>query len=272
MNILDEITANKKLEVEKAKSLRSLEDLERDPRFDNKKNSLVQRLKAGGTGIIAEFKRKSPSKGWFKPKEFAIKTVVKDYSRYGADGLSVLTDENFFGGRLADLVEAKENSDLPVLRKDFIIDPWQLAEAKYYGADVVLLIAACLTVEKTRELAVHAKNTGLEILLEIHNEKELDHICDEVDMVGVNNRDLETFEVNLEISFRLIEKIKGRPAIAESGINDVETIRRLSQAGFKGFLIGERFMKENDPGKAFKDFSNKLKFSSPLGGGGEGAI
>ena len=217
--------------------------------------SLVQRLlMPGSTGIIAEFKRKSPSKGWFKTKELEVEQVVVSYNKFAA-GISVLTDDEFFGGDLDDLIQAKVISDIPVLRKDFIIDRWQVAEAKAFGADVILLIAACLSVSEVSELAAYAKSIGLEVLLEIHNEQELEHICDEVDMVGVNNRDLKTFEVSIENSLNLIEKIPVvKPAIAESGISKVETIKQLRDAGFKGFLIGETFMKEENQGKAFEEF------------------
>jgi indole-3-glycerol phosphate synthase len=259
MNILDEIIACKRKEIEKGKILRPIDSFENDSLFTAKTRSLVENLnKKDRSGIIAEFKRKSPSKGWFK-KEWALEPVVKAYENFGAAGISVLTDENYFGGSLEDLVQTRKLVGLPVLRKDFIIDPWQLAQSKAYGADVILLIAACLTKSQIKNLTGYAKKIGLEVLLEIHNKKELDHICEEVDMVGVNNRDLDTFEVNLETSFKLIDKINNKPAIAESGINEVEMINKLRQAGFKGFLIGERFMKEKDPGLAFKEFVSGLK-------------
>jgi len=260
--ILDTIIAAKRKEIEKYKPLSSIERFKRDGFFWQFSNrSLVQNLLApGSTGIIAEFKRKSPSKGWFKTKELEVEPVVAAYNTMGAAGISVLTDEEFFGGDLDDLIQTKVVSDIPVLRKDFIVDPWQIAEAKAFGADVVLLIAACLNVAEVKSLATYAKSIGLEVLLEIHNEEELSHICDEVDMVGVNNRNLKTFEVDINISLELINKIPtGKPAVAESGISNVETIITLKQAGFKGFLIGETFMKEPHPGKAFEEFVNVLK-------------
>ena len=225
--------------------------------------SLKQSLLAeGSTGIIAEFKRKSPSKGWFKPKEQEVEPVVVQYNAKGAAGISVLTDEEFFGGDLDDLIQTKVIVDIPVLRKDFIIDEWQIAEAKAFGADVILLIAACLSPAEVKQLAIFTKAIGLEVLIEIHNEEELDHICDEVDMVGVNNRNLKTFEVDINTSLQLIDKIPmDKPAIAESGINDTATIKTLRQAGFKGFLMGENFMKMDDPGKAFADFVKQLSLS-----------
>jgi len=216
-------------------------------------------LAEGSTGIIAEFKRKSPSKGWFKPKEQEVKPVVVQYNGKGAAGISVLTDEEFFGGNLDDLSQTKVITDVPVLRKDFIIDEWQIAEAKAFGADVILLISACLSPAEVKQLATFTKTIGLEVLLEINNEEELDHICEEVDMVGVNNRNLKTFETDINTSLQLIDKIPiDKPAIAESGIGDIATIKKLKQAGFKGFLIGENFMKTDDPGQAFEKFVKAL--------------
>ena len=234
MDILETIVAAKRREVEKFKPLSSIERFERDGFFWQISNrSLVQSLLLpGSTGIIAEFKRKSPSKGWFKTKELEVEPVVTAYNKSAA-GISVLTDDEFFGGDLDDLIQTKVITDIPVLRKDFIIDKWQIAEAKAFGADVILLI---------------------------HNEEELDHICDEVDMVGVNNRNLKTFEVNIDTSLQLVSKIpSGKPAIAESGISSIDAIVTLRNAGFKGFLIGENFMKEEHPGKAFENFITELK-------------
>lgn len=262
MDILETIVAAKRKEIEKYKPLSSIERFKKDGFFWEIKNrSLVQSLLAeGSTGIIAEFKRKSPSKGWFKAKDLEAEPVIRPYNDLGAAGISVLTDEEFFGGDLDDLIQAKVITDVPILRKDFIIDSWQIAEAKAFGADVILLIAACLSVEEVKKLAAYAKSIGLEVLLEIHNEEELPHICDEVDMVGVNNRNLKTFEVNIDTSLELINKMPtGKPAIAESGISDVNTIVTLRKAGFKGFLIGETFMKKENPGLAFEQFVIDLK-------------
>lgn len=260
--ILDTIIEAKKKEIEKYKPLSSVERFKRDGFFWEIANrSLVQSLLApGSTGIIAEFKRKSPSKGWFKTKELEVEPVVVPYNNLGAAGISVLTDGEFFGGDLDDLIQTKVVSDIPVLRKDFIVDPWQIAEAKAFGADVILLIAACLSPAEVKSLAAYTKSIGLEVLLEVHNEEELGHICDEVDMVGVNNRNLKTFEVDINISLELINKIPtNKPAVAESGISNIETIVTLKQAGFRGFLIGETFMKEPHPGKAFEEFVNALR-------------
>ena len=261
MDILETIVAAKRIQVEKFKPLSSIERFEKDGFFWNMTNrSMVQSLLApASTGIISEFKRKSPSKGWFKPKELEVEKVVVSYNKYAA-GISVLTDEEFFGGDLDDLIQTKVVTDIPVLRKDFIIDKWQIAEAKAFGADVILLIAACLTKNEVRQFAAYANSIGLESILEIHNEEEAGHICDEVSMVGVNNRNLKTFEVDINISLQLINKIPaGKPAISESGISNADTIVTLKQAGYKGFLIGENFMKAADPTIAFDDFVNQLK-------------
>ncbi len=264
MDILETIVAAKKKQIEKFKPMSSIERFERDGFFWEVRNrSLVQSLLLpGSTGIIAEFKRKSPSKGWFQTKELEVEPVVVSYNKFAA-GISVLTDDEFFGGDLDDLIQAKVVSDIPVLRKDFIIDKWQIAEAKAFGADVILLIAACLPGAGVKELAVYAKSIGLEVLLEIHDEKELEHICDEVDLVGVNNRNLKTFEVSIENALSLVNKIpREKPAVAESGISNRETIQQLRQAGYKGFLMGEVFMREENPGKAFEEFVNNLKQES----------
>ena len=261
-HILDQIIASKKLEIEKFKPLSPIERFEQKGFFWNFSNrSLRQHLLAeGSTGIIAEFKRKSPSKGWFKPKELEVEQVVKYYNANGAAAISVLTDDPFFGGDLDDLIQAKVVTDIPILRKDFIIDEWQIAEAKAFGADVILLIAACLTPPEVKHLAGFAKNLGLEVLLELHEEAELEHICDDTDIIGINNRDLKTFKVDIDRSLRMAEQLPAsKLKVAESGISAVETIRLFRNNGFCGFLIGENFMKEEDPGKAFVSFVEELK-------------
>lgn len=171
----------------------------------------------------------------------------------------MLTDEKFFGGSLADL-EAARAVPIPLLRKDFIIDTYQITESKAVGADVILLIAACLTVKEVKIFSQKAKDLGLSVLLELHDESELGHYCDTIDVIGINNRNLKTFTVNLEHSIELFKKLpKGIPAIAESGISDPKTIIQLKAAGFSGFLIGGAFMQTPDPGNAFKNFIQKLK-------------
>ena len=259
MNILDTIIARKKTEVASRKQQTSVAQLEKGKLFDNETLSLKKfLLDENKTGIIAEFKRKSPSKGIINNKA-TVEEVTAAYAKYGASGISILTDEEFFGGTLIDLLAATIN-EVPLLRKDFMIDEYQLIEAKAFGAEVILLIAACLTPATVKQMAATAKSIGLEVLLEIHNDEELRHICDEVDLVGVNNRNLKTFEVNIQTSLDLINKIpKDKIVIAESGISDVDTIVTLRSAGFKGFLIGENFMKQPDPSVAFADFVNQLK-------------
>jgi indole-3-glycerol phosphate synthase len=187
-----------------------------------------------------------------------VEAVTRAYFGYGASGISVLTDLEFFGGSLDDLTAARDNT-IPLLRKDFTIDEYQIVEAKAFGADVILLIAACLTPQEVKTLSATARGLGLEVLLELHDESELDHICETVDLVGVNNRNLKDFKVDLEHSVRLAQKIDDRfIKVAESGINDVKNIHYLKQYGFKGFLIGEYFMKQPSPMMAFKEFTYQL--------------
>lgn len=258
MNILETIVEHKKGEVDRRKEDWPLAELEKQRYFRRDtlslKSWLLDRRK---TGIIAEYKRRSPSKGVINNRD-SVEAVTKAYYGYGASGLSILTDGEFFGGSLDDLIAARDNS-LPILRKDFMIDEYQLVEAKAFGADVILLIAACLSPQEVKNLSASAKNLGLEVLLELHAEEELDHICDTVDIVGVNNRNLKNFEVDLEHSVRLAQQIDDRfIKVAESGINDVRNIQYLKGFGFKGFLIGEYFMKQPSPMLAFKDFSYQL--------------
>lgn len=260
MNILDNIIAVKRGEVRAKKELVPVSELENFPYFNSACNSLVsQLLMEGSTGIIAEFKRKSPSKGVINDK-VEIGPVVESYDAHGAAGISILTDENFFGGSNDDVLYARSIVKVPILRKDFIIDEYQLLEAKAIGASVILLIAACLSPKRVQELALFARKLGLEVLLEIHDETELNHICEEVDLVGVNNRDLKTFTVDVQRSIELIKQIPAEKIkISESGISDVDTIIRLMSYGYKGFLIGENFMKQPEPSIAFADFVNQLK-------------
>jgi indole-3-glycerol phosphate synthase len=259
MNILDTIIEYKKSEVEKRKSKVSISDLEKRELFSKTvlplKDFLLDKSK---TGIIAEFKRRSPSKGVINP-DVDVLDVTKGYTEYGASCLSVLTDEHFFGGSDDDLIKARIN-EIPILRKDFIIDEYQLIEAKSIGADVILLIAACLSVAEVKRLASFAKNLGLEVLLELHAEEELEHICDETNIIGINNRNLKTFDVDIERSLRMAERIPfPKFKIAESGISSVNDILLFKKHGFQGFLIGENFMKATNPTIAFAEFVKQLK-------------
>ena len=225
MNILDNIIASKKIEVEQKKEFLPVEELKTFPYYRSACNSLVtQLLTEGATGIIAEFKRKSPSKGVING-DIQIGPVVEAYDAHGASGISILTDENYFGGSNEDIIYARDIVSVPILRKDFIIDEYQIVEAKAIGASAILLIAACLLPKRVQELALFAKRHSLEVLLEIHNEEELQHICNEVDIVGVNNRDLKTFTVDVNRSIELSEQIPAdKIKISESGINDVDAI------------------------------------------------
>ncbi|MBC7828880.1 MAG: indole-3-glycerol phosphate synthase TrpC [Chitinophagaceae bacterium] len=259
MNILDQIIAYKRSEVADQKLAVSIGALEKTDFFLRDTLSLKQfLLDKNRTGIIAEFKRRSPSKGILNEKS-NVADVTAAYAKYGASGLSVLTDNNFFGGSNEDLVTARSNR-IPILRKDFMIDEYQIVEAKSIGADTILLIAACLTAIEVKQLAQTAKKLQLEVLLEIHEESEIGHICEEIDVIGVNNRNLKTFSVDLDQSVRLAEKIgTSKLKIAESGISNLKNIAYLKRYGFDGFLIGEYFMKQNDPAEAFEKFVNELK-------------
>jgi len=259
MNILEEIIEYKKEEVKSNKSKVKATELEKRELFSRAvlplKDFLLDKSK---TGIIAEFKRRSPSKGVINP-DVDVLEVTKGYTEHGASCLSVLTDEHFFGGSDEDLIKARIN-EIPILRKDFIIDEYQLIEAKSIGADVILLIAACLTVAEVKRLASFAKNLGLEVLLELHTEEELEHICDDTGVIGINNRNLKTFDVDIERSLRMAERIPfPKFKIAESGISSVNDILLFKKHGFQGFLIGENFMKVTNPTIAFAEFVKQLK-------------
>jgi indole-3-glycerol phosphate synthase len=259
MDILDQIIEYKRNTLPLRKGLIPPAVLEKFPYFSRDCVSLADRLRTGeSTGIIAEFKRKSPSKGIINATAI-VEEVTHDYERFGAAAISVLTDDHFFGGSSEDLMEARDAVKIPLLRKDFIIDEYQLLEAKAIGADIILLIAACLTPPEVKMLAASAKNLGLEVLLELHDEDELEHICDDTELIGINNRSLKTFEVNLDRSLLMAAKIPiGKLKIAESGISNVEQINLFKQHGFSGFLMGENFMKETNPGEAFRIFASKL--------------
>ena len=257
-NILAKIVESKFGEVADRKMQISTKQLEAMPLFAKKclslKANLLDRSK---TGIIAEFKRQSPSKGMINAIA-DVNEVTKAYSDFGAAGVSVLTDGPYFGGSLADLSIAIQNP-IPVLRKEFIIDEFQLIEAKAFGASVILLIASCLTPAETKQLAGIAKSLGMEVLLELHDEAELEYICQEVDFVGINNRSLKSFEVNIEHSLKLKNLLpKEKLSIAESGIYDLATFQLLKKEGFDGFLMGEYFMKQENPAKAFEEFSKQI--------------
>lgn len=256
-DILQDIIANKRIEVARQKeavSMHTLLALGSD-RLDHPTRSMRAALEASPSGIIAEFKRRSPSKGWLHPGA-NVADVVPAYERGGAAACSILTDGDFFGGSLGDLQKARKLVNLPLLRKDFIIDTYQLFQARVMGADAVLLIAAALSTEECRILAETAHSLQLEVLLEVHTEEELGHLNADIDMLGVNNRNLGTFHTDIENSFRLIGKMRDYSPllVSESGISRTDTIRQLREAGFRGFLIGETFMKTERPGETLSSF------------------
>jgi indole-3-glycerol phosphate synthase len=259
-NILEEIVEKRKQTVAQLKNIVPIEAWKMMPFYERTCLSLRESLlNKNLTGIIAEFKRASPSKGIING-DVDLSDVVSGYQMNGAAAVSVLTEPVYFNGTNDDLIIARESIKIPLLRKDFIFDEYQIAESKAMGADVILLIAACLTADEVKRLATFANNIGLEVLLELHDETELEHICDATTLIGINNRNLKTFEVDIERSLRMAEKIPAdKIKIAESGISNVETINIFKQAGFKGFLIGEKFMKEPNPGIAFEQFVQKLK-------------
>ncbi len=259
-NILDEIVEKRKQTVAQLKNIVPIEAWEMMPFYKRnclslQKNLLNDKL----TGIIAEFKRASPSKGIINA-DADLFDVICDFEMNGAAAASILTEPLYFKGNNDDLMRIRNSINIPLLRKDFIFDEYQIAESKAIGADVILLIAASLTAGEVKRLATFANNIGLEVLLELHDETELEHICDTITIIGINNRNLKTFEVDIERSLRMAEKIPAdKIKVAESGISNTETIKVFKDAGFKGFLMGENFMKEKNPGAAFKQFVQKLK-------------
>ncbi len=259
MNILDKIVTDKRLEVSLKKSLIPVSQLEQSVLFERKTTSLANKLRNSSSGIIAEHKRRSPSKSTIN-QNLNVQDVARGYENAGVCGMSVLTDLKYFGGALDDLLLARASCNLPLLRKEFIIDEYQLLEAKAYGADVILLIAAILTRAEIKKFSEFAKSLQLDVLLEVHNEDELHKsIMPSLDMLGVNNRNLKTFDVSLDISKSLSELIPNDfVKVSESGISNMEAIKELQPYGYQGFLIGENFMKTDNPGESAKEFINGL--------------
>ncbi|MDE6824799.1 MAG: indole-3-glycerol phosphate synthase TrpC [Duncaniella sp.] len=250
-NILDKIIANKRREVEAADSLLGTEVAITTDRVPL---SFRQALLDSPTGIIAEFKRRSPSKGEIHPLAL-VDEVVAAYEGAGAAACSVLTDTVYFGGALTDLMNARAHASLPLLRKDFVVSRRQIAEARACGADAVLLIAAALTAEEIADFTGYAHSLGLEVLFEIHNATELEKYCPEVDMVGVNNRDLTTFHTDPLLSERVARELPADVVkVAESGLTSIAEVEHLRASGFRGFLIGETFMRHDRPGEALSRF------------------
>ncbi len=259
MNILDKIVADKHKEVQLKKALIPTSQLEKSVLFNAKTNALSMLLKHSSTGIIAEHKRRSPSKSIIN-QNLNIQDVAIGYENAGVCGMSVLTDGKYFGGSLDDLLIARAAVNMPILRKEFIIDPYQIIEAKAHGADVILLIAAVLTKQEIKTFSELAKSLSIDVLLEVHNENELNKsIMPNIDMIGVNNRNLKTFEVSLNTSKTLSTLIPNDfVKVSESGISSINAINELKSYGYKGFLIGENFMKTDNPGKSATQFINQL--------------
>lgn len=257
--ILDTIQEHKQMEVLKRKERKPLEQLKVKPLYSRTPLDPAVFFDHARPCIIAEYKRKSPSKGVLSDSVNPV-PVVRAYKAGGASAASILTDRDFFGGSFRDLENVKASvQDLPLLRKDFVIDPYQVHEAKAYGADIILLIAAILDKEQVRELTNVAVSLGLHVLLEVHDEKELEHWVPDIGMVGVNNRDLRDFSVDLQRSVDLAPKMPREVLkISESGLHEPKDLLNLFKVGYTGFLMGERFMKTPDPGAALKNFMEHL--------------
>lgn len=260
MNILDKITLDKREEVALRKGLIPISQLEQSVLFERLTVSLANNLRNSKSGIIAEHKRRSPSKSVIN-NGLNVQDVAKGYESAGVCGMSILTDGKYFGGSLDDLLSAKASCNLPLLRKEFIIDEYQILEAKAYGADVILLIAAILSRDDIKQFSEFAKSLNLDVLLEVHNEEELHKsIMPSLDMLGVNNRNLKTFDVSLNTSKSLSNLIPDDfVKVSESGISNIEAIKELQPYGYQGFLIGENFMKSDNPGKSATEFIKTLE-------------
>ena len=259
MNILEKIVTHKRVWVAQQQATKPIEELKQSLYYNRPTISLVDKIRLGNeAGIIAEFKRRSPSKGDIFANADVVE-VVSGYQTAKASAVSILTDVEFFGGSDQDLLNARPHLTIPILRKDFIIDSYQIHEAKAVGADIILLIAACLSVQEVKELSQLAKSLGLEVLLELHDEDELGHVSTHIDFVGINNRSLKTFEVNVERSLLMASSISNSYIkVAESGIDDPALIRLFKENGFGAFLIGEYFMKTQDPGPALEKFIQQI--------------
>jgi len=253
--MLDKILDSKRREVSERQAKQPWRALERSPLFARECVSLSALLSHDDqAGIIAEFKRKSPSKGTINASVDPA-SVAQAYVQAGASAISVLTDGPFFGGSNADLLAVRKAVERPILRKEFIIDEYQVVEAKSIGADLILLIASALSPGEVKSLSDLAHSLGMEVLLELHDESEIKHIAPDIALIGVNNRNLNTFETTLQTSFDMVEKLpEDRILISESGLHRVSDILELKSAGYRGFLIGEAFMKTGDPGKASAEF------------------
>lgn len=260
MDILNRIIENKKEEVALRRSARPLDSLQQDITGDRQPLSMKKALgQPGSSGIIAEYKKKSPSKGVLN-NGADVELVTKEYIKAGAAALSVLTDSVFFGGSAGDLRKARAVNTCPILQKDFFIDEYQVAEAYLNGADVILLIAAALDAGRLGDLAKEAKRYGMEVIMEVHSAGELDMLTADIDIIGVNNRDLASFKTDIANSLVLAEQMPaGMTRISESGIDSARKIMTLKDAGFTGFLVGEYFMSSGDPARACRQMTDQLE-------------
>lgn len=265
--ILQQIIDQKRVDIAQDKQALPLDLIqEQVAQCTYQPRSMKGALRQSTTGIIAEFKRKSPSKGWISQSAHPVE-IVQGYEHAGASAASILTDTHFFGGSIEHLKAVRPLVALPLLRKEFIIDPYQLYQAKVIGADAILLIAACLSPEACYQLAQEAQSLGLEVLLEIHTEAELSHLNPHIDLLGVNNRNLDTFQTDINTSLRLAERMQKQSLqlesppllVSESGISNPETVRQLRAFGFEGFLMGETFMKNANPAAALAQFIAALQ-------------
>ncbi|MFL2592588.1 MAG: indole-3-glycerol phosphate synthase TrpC [Flavobacteriaceae bacterium] len=263
MNILSKIVSIRREETNLQKKIRGLDEIKSSENFNRKTYSLSKKIKESKISIIAEHKRKSPSK-----QEINFQTpsnkIITGYDENGASGISVLTEKNFFSGSENDLIIARELTDLPILRKDFIVDEYQVFESKYLGADAILLIASCLTDKEIIKLSELAKQLDLDVLVEIHSKDELKKVCIEsVDIIGVNNRNLKDFSVDIHNSIQIGKEIpESFVKISESGLYKSDELKRLIDFGYDGFLIGELFMKDNNPGKRLGKLINEVSYES----------
>lgn len=260
-DVLSEIVAHKRIEVERQKELVPLSEIEKQ--LSQNRNivfhSLKGSLERSKTGIISEFKRRSPSKGWLH-QDADVNAITKEYEIAGASALSVLTDEKYFGGTITDLRTAVNNVQIPVMRKEFVVDEYQIYEAKLAGASAILLIAAAITLDESKRFTELAQQLKLDVLLELHDEKETDYITPLNNLIGVNNRNLGSFVTDLQKSFRMAELLpKEAVWVSESGISDANTVKELRDAGYKGFLIGEYFMKSGNPGESLSRFIQQIE-------------
>jgi len=259
MHILQKIVEHKKIEIATRKAATPSSKLETMIDLDRSKRSMSEAITSNGSsGIIAEFKRRSPSKPTINLTA-DVTVVSSGYESAGAAAMSVLTDEYFFGGGSQDLITARSTVGIPILRKDFIIDRYQLLEAAAMEADTVLLISEILTAHEVATLSRQAHELGLEVLLELHSQSQLAKVTEHINLLGVNNRDLDTFKTDVSFSERLIDHMPSHVVkVSESGIHDVQTILGLRVLGYQGFLIGERFMSTDAPGEACKSFVQQL--------------